>query len=246
MQPPAGRPVTQPSIGARIEQDLERKILSGAWPPGSRIPYEHQLMEQFSCSRMTVSKVLNGLSSRGLIVRRSRAGSFVASPSGERSILRIEDLAEVASRTNQIYRHLILKRQDRPATRRERADLRLAQKTRVLEVSCRHELDAVPVAWEERLIVLSTVSNAAFETFAAVAPGTWLLQHVPWTEAEHVISGLNAGADLAVQLKIAPGDACLELHRRTWLQGVVVTDVRLVYAASRYRFSGRFSPTTSR
>ena len=235
----------QPSIGARIEQDLERKILSGALPPGSRIPYEHQLMKQFGCSRMTVSKALNDLSSRGLIVRRHRAGSFVASPSVEHSILRIEDLAEVASRTNQSYRHRILKREERAATSHERGDLRLAHKTRVLEVCCRHELDAMPVAWEERLIVLSTVSNATFETFEAVAPGTWLLQHVPWTEAEHVISGLNAGADLAVQLKIAPGDACLELHRRTWLQGVLVTDVRLVYAASRYRFSGRFAPTSS-
>ena len=192
-----------------------------------------------------MSKVLNGLSGRGLIVRRNRSGSFVASPSGERSILKIEDLAEIASRTNQTYRHLILKRQERAATRKERADFGLSPRTRVLEVYCRHELDEVPIAWEERLIVLSTVSNAASETFEAAPPGTWLLQHVPWTEAEHVISGLNASPDLAAQLLIAPGDACLELHRRTWLQGALVTDVRLVYAASRYRFSGRFSPTSS-
>lgn len=236
----------QQSIGARIVQELERKILSGAWPPGSRIPYEHQLMEQFGCSRMTVSKVLNGLSDRGLIVRRSRAGSFVASPSGERSILQIEDLADIASRTNQTYRHLILKRRERASTREDRAGLGLDPKTRLLEVHCRHELDAVPIAWEKRLIVLSTVSDAATETFATMPPGTWLLKHVPWTEAEHVISGLNAGPDLASQLKIEPGDACLELHRRTWLQGAPVTDVRLIYAASRYRFSGRFSPNSAR
>ena len=234
------------SIGARIEQDLERKILSGAWPPGSRIPYEHQLMEQFSCSRMTVSKVLNGLSDRGLIVRRQRAGSFVASPSGERSIMEIEDLADIASRTGRIYRHLILKRLERTAARKERTELDLAAKSRVLEVCCRHELDAVPIAWEERLIVLSTVPDAATESFETVPPGTWLLRHVPWTEAKHVISGLNAGPEVAQQLNIVPWDACLELHRRTWLQGMPVTDVRQVYAASRYRFSGRFSPSSSR
>ena len=236
----------QLSIGARIERDLESKILSGAWPPGSRIPYEHQLMDQFGCSRMTVSKVLNELSARGLIVRRHRAGSFVASPSGERSIMRIEDLAEVASRNQQNYRHQILRRVPRAATAHERAALHLSPKARLLEIHCRQELDGLPVAWEERLIALGTVPNAAGESFAAIAPGTWLLQHVPWTEAEHVISGLNAGADLAGQLRIAAGDACLELHRRTWLQGALVTDVRLTYAASRYRFSGRFSPVSSR
>ena len=234
------------SIGARIEKDLERKILSGAWPPGSRIPYEHQLMEQFSCSRMTVSKVLNGLSDRGLIVRRQRAGSFVASPTGERSIMEIEDLADIASRTGQTYRHLILRLIERAATRKERSELDLVAKSRVLEVHCRHELDAVPIAWEERLVMLSTVPDAAMETFEAMPPGTWLLRHVPWTEAKHVISGLNADVELAEQLRITPRDACLELHRRTWLQGVPVTDVRQVYAASRYRFSGRFSPSSSR
>ena len=235
-----------PSIGARIQSDIEDKILSGAWPPGSRIPYEHELMAQYECSRMTVSKVLGTMSARGLIVRRKRAGSFVASPATERSILKIEDFADMAARAGQTYLHRVLHRQDRTASRQERVTLDLPVASRVLDIQTLHLLDRVPVALEERLVMLGTVPDAAAEAFDQAPPGSWLLRHVPWTEAEHVISALNATTSLSQTLAIGRGEACLKLHRRTWLQGALVTDVRLTYPASRYSFSGRFSPGGSR
>ena len=230
------------AIGARIEADIEGRILSGAWPPGTRIPYEHALMQQYGCSRMTVSKVLGAMSARGLIVRRRRAGSFVAMPASERSILKIEDFAEQARGAGQTYRHAVHRRRQRRLGAAEAAALHLPRASRVLDIQCRHEVDGIAVAWEERLIVLDTVPAAANETFLAIAPGSWLLRHVPWNEAEHVISACNADPKRAAQLCIGEGDACLELHRRTWLQGALVTEVRLIHPGTRYRFSGRFSP----
>mgnify|MGYP003695062823 FL=1 len=66
------------TLNQRIRSDLESRILSGEWAPGFRIPYEHELMEQYGCSRMTVNKVLTALAESGMIERRRRAGSFVA------------------------------------------------------------------------------------------------------------------------------------------------------------------------
>ena len=57
----------------RIRNDLEARIMSGDWPPGHRVPFEHELMETYSCSRMTVNKVLSALADAGLVVRRRRA-----------------------------------------------------------------------------------------------------------------------------------------------------------------------------
>ena len=64
----------------RIRSDIAERILSGEWPPGFRIPFEHELMADYDCSRMTVSKALAPLAERGMIVRRKRFGSFVARP----------------------------------------------------------------------------------------------------------------------------------------------------------------------
>ncbi len=233
------------SIAARIQQDLEEKIISGAWPPGVRVPYEHALMEQYGCSRMTVSKAMNELSGRGLIVRRGRAGSFVATPGVERSVLKIEDFADIAARDGQDYRHVLRKRRTRTLRSAEARRLGLSALARVVDIQCKHLLAGVEVAWEERLIFLGTVPQAEETDFEAVPPGTWLLAHIPWTEAEHVIGAIEASPQVAVELSIEAGQACLELHRRTWLRGALVTDVRLLYPGTRYRLSGRFSPNGS-
>ncbi len=54
-----------PSLHAQILADIEGRILSGEWQPGHRIPYEHELTEQYDCSRMTVSKALTQLMRAG-------------------------------------------------------------------------------------------------------------------------------------------------------------------------------------
>jgi GntR family histidine utilization transcriptional repressor len=51
--------------GERIRRDIEANILSGAWPPGYRIPFEHVLMQEYGCSRMTVSKAISALATAG-------------------------------------------------------------------------------------------------------------------------------------------------------------------------------------
>ena len=36
-----------PALYQRIRADLEEKIVSGRWPPGHRIPFEHELVETY-------------------------------------------------------------------------------------------------------------------------------------------------------------------------------------------------------
>ena len=78
----------------RIRRDIETAILSGELQPGARLPVEHELMHQYACARMTVSKALSALASVGLIDRRKRAGSFVARPKVHSMVLDIPDLEQ--------------------------------------------------------------------------------------------------------------------------------------------------------
>ena len=87
------------TLHERIRAVIEEQILTGAWRPGHRIPYEHELTAQFGCARMTVSKAIASLVDAGLIVRRRRAGSFVAQPRIHSAVLDIPDIqGEIASR----------------------------------------------------------------------------------------------------------------------------------------------------
>ena len=79
------------SLHKRILNDIEGHILSGEWPPGARIPFEHELSETYSCSRMTVNKALTQLAKSGLIERRRKAGSFVTRVPSRSVVLEISD-----------------------------------------------------------------------------------------------------------------------------------------------------------
>ncbi|MBB3772906.1 GntR family histidine utilization transcriptional repressor [Angulomicrobium tetraedrale] len=237
-------PLAEPNqtLSHRIRTDLEAKILSGDWAPGHRIPFEHELMAQYGCARMTVNKVIAGLVAAGLIERRRRAGSFVAQPRIHSAVLRIPDLpVEIAAR-GEIYRYQLIARKRRPVRQDDPAGLADEEGVEVLELTCLHYANGRPLALEQRLISLSTVPGAAEVDFATIAPGSWLLQHVPWTEAEHRISARAATARVAEALGVAKGAACLCLERRTWRSGETVTHVRQLFRGDAYDLVARFSP----
>ncbi|MBZ6074839.1 histidine utilization repressor [Microvirga puerhi] len=226
----------------RIRDDIEARIMSGEWPPGHRVPFEHELMAEYGCSRMTVNKVLSTLAANGLITRRRRAGSVVAEPSTQRAVLEIQDFALEAARAGMVYRFKILERAI------EKLDPAGAQRTglpvgtEMLSLTTLHLMDELPGAYEQRLIHLGTVPEAADEPFDTDPPGTWLLRRVPWTDAQHVVRAVNADSALARRLQIQTGAACLVLERRTWQAGAFVTEARITYPGERHHLVGRFSP----
>jgi GntR family histidine utilization transcriptional repressor len=228
----------------RIRDDIEARIMSGEWPPGHRVPFEHELMAEYGCSRMTVNKVLSTLAANGLITRRRRAGSVVAEPSTERAVLEIQDFALEAARTGAIYRFKILHRAVEPLDAAAAQRTGLPAGTKMLCLTTLHLTGGVPGAYEQRLINLATVPEAVDEPFDKDPPGTWLLRRVPWTDAEHIVRATNADSHLARQLRIQTGAACLMLERRTWQAGAFVTEARITYPGERHRLVGRFSPVT--
>jgi GntR family histidine utilization transcriptional repressor len=224
-----------------ISGEIEGRILSGEWPPGHRIPFEHELMVHYDCARMTVNKALAGLVKAGLIVRRQRAGSFVAHPRPPSAILDIPDIQADIERRGMAYAmRLLSKRRRKPA--RDEAETQLAGGGELLELICLHLGDERPFALEERLISLASVPEAAGVDFAETTPGGWLLGHVPWTEAEHRIAALSADRRLADLLDIEAGAACLALSRRTWRGGDHITHVVQYFPGTGFDLVARFTP----
>src|ERR1700722_2701090 len=95
----------KPTLYKQIRLDIERRILTGEWPPGYRIPFEHQLMARYGCSRMTVSKALSELTQADLIERRRRAGTFVRRPKFLSAVLNIPDIRAEINPLGPSHRH---------------------------------------------------------------------------------------------------------------------------------------------
>jgi DNA-binding GntR family transcriptional regulator len=75
-------------LHAQIRRELESRIRDGSWPPGTRVPTEAELGEQFGVSRITVQRALRDMADAGLVVRYRRRGTFVAQTAGEHNLLR--------------------------------------------------------------------------------------------------------------------------------------------------------------
>ena len=223
----------------RIRTDIESRILSGALTPGDRLPTEHALMAEYDCARMTVNKALSALSTAGLIDRRKRAGSFVAPPRLHSMILDIPDLKQEVLVRGQTYRFNLLERATRRAGPGDHDYPELGP-GRILSVVGLHSANRQELAIERRGVNLRAVPEIEHATFEQEPPGTWLLNNVPWTEAETRISATAADAGTASLLHLKIGAPLLQIERRTWRGEDQITSVRQSFRADAYDLFARF------
>ncbi len=228
----------------RIRADIEARIRSGEWAPGHRAPTEAELMEAYGCSRMTVNKAMIALVEAGLIVRRKRAGSFVARPKVHAPVLNIPDIQSEIVARGEAYAFRLLSRTVRLADRDSPEEVELAAGGKLLALDGVHDAGGRPFALERRLVSLKAVPEIAKADFSTHPPGAWLLEHVAWTEAESRISAVNADADDARLLALDEGAACLVVDRRTWREGQHVTRVRQIFPGEAYDLVARFGPSS--
>ncbi|MDB5524385.1 MAG: histidine utilization repressor [Rhizobium sp.] len=231
------------SLHQRIVNDIEGKILSGEWTPGQRIPFELELAAQYNCSRMTVNKAMTQLARSGLVERRKKSGSFVIQPHAQSAVLEIRDIKLEVESLGKPYRYELSERHRRKANPEDRDLLGLSAVGQVVAITGLHHAGDRVFCLEDRVINLSAVPEAAEEKFDRIAPGTWLLQQVPWSAAEHRIKAVEADEDVALALDIPAGAACLVVERRTSMNGVFVTHVRLTYLGSSHELIARFTPS---
>lgn len=228
------------SLYQQIRLAIEQKIFSKEWLPGHRIPYEHELMVQFNCSRMTVSKAISLLVEAGLLERNRKAGTFVVHPTGHTATLRIPDIRKAVQDAGHHYHYQLVNLVRRRSTPADIRRLGLDQSTDIIEIDSVHLADTRPFAFEERLINLKTEPEAADVDFAVIPPSIWLLSHVPWTNAEHDIEAIGADAGLANTFGIEPGAPCLRLERRTWGARGTITHAFQTFPADALKLHARF------
>ena len=244
--PNSGNPDTreQAPLHRRIRRDIETQIMAGALKPGDRIPFEHELMRQYECSRMTVNKALSALAAAGLIGRQRGIGSVVAQPRIHMAALAIPDIRdEIVARGFQ-YGLRLLAREILPGSTIDEQQMQLPQGGDVLSLRCLHIADQRAFAVEDRLISLAAVPDALDVDFGHTPPGSWLLAHVPWTEARHKILATQA-AELAAVLDVEPQTACLILERKTWRAGRSITHVRHTFPADCFDLTAHFTSDAS-
>lgn len=212
-----------------VKEAVLGRIRSGELKPGDMIPKEEDLARDFGCARMTAHRALRELAEEGVIERRKRAGSRVALQTGRSALFEIPRVDKEIEATGARYGYRLLERKMTQPAALPRARLELAPKDRALKLVCLHSASNTPFQLEERWINLKAIPAAAEESFETASPNLWLLNALPWSEVEHVVSALNASRWAAEHLEVPEGEALLLVERRTWNEGGVITYARFLH-----------------
>ncbi len=226
---------------AAVKASLKLRIAQGGWQPGTRLPSERELVQEFGCARMTVHRALRELEEEGLIERRQGLGSFVAELHPISNLLRVRDIAEEIAERGHAHATRICSLSSGAADAPTAAAMRLAVGTAVFRAQLVHLENGVPIQFEDRYVNPALAPDLLAHDFTRVTPSFVLFEHAPLTEAEQVVEATLATPALAQRLEVAVGSALLMVSRRTVSQGTVASVARLYHPGARYRLVGSFS-----
>ncbi len=178
---------TADTLHQRILREIEERILSGALRPGDRIPSEHELADQYGCSRMTINKAITQLAKAGLPRAPAPRWHLRAAAAGDLGGAGGAHRGERGGGTGPAVSLRAHRLSQRQATREECDRLELASGAEVLAITCLHRAGDRPFCLEERLINPAAIGDSPALDVERVSPGAWLLEHVPWRVAEHAI-----------------------------------------------------------
>jgi GntR family transcriptional regulator, histidine utilization repressor len=221
-----------------VQTELLRRINEREWPPGSLVPNEADLAEEFGCVRTTVNRAMRDLAEAGLLDRRRKAGTRVALHPTSRVVLDIPIIRLEVEQRNAAWRYGLLDQQVCGAPAHIAGRLALEPQARMRHVRSLHFADNHPFLHEDRWINLAAVPKAEKADFSSVNANEWLIQNAPYTSGDISFSAMNADNTLAELLESPEGAAIFVVDRITWNKGEPVTSVRLSYAPG-YRMNTR-------
>lgn len=221
-----------------VKASVLSRIRNNTWPPGTTMPREIELAEDFGCARATVNRAMRELAEDGILDRKRKAGTRVkASPTRQAKFV-IPVIREEIESTGVDYRYALVKREKPKTPDWLRARIDLDPAAEVLHLQCMHYGGNRPFQFEERWINLQAVPQAETNDFKMVGPNDWLVNEVPFTDAELTFSATNATTEIADFLTVPTGEGLFTIERTTWLDGIPVTYARL-YFARGYRMTTR-------
>ena len=216
----------------RLQRALRDAINSRVLSPDDALPPERDLAEEFSVSRITVRKALDGLVGEGLLTRRQGAGTFVAARV-EKNFSKLSSFTEDMAARGRKAHSVWLSRARGAVTPEESMAMGLSPGTAVYRFSRIRYADNVTMALE-----YSTVPADALVSAEAV--GTSLYEALEQTGNRPVraLQRLRAvlfTAEQADLLGVKEKDAGLLIERRGFLaEGQAVELTRSYYRGDAY------------
>lgn len=200
---------------AQLRDELRAGILDGRLQPHAKLPSESEMTAAYGVSRITVRQALGDLQKEGLIVRLQGKGAYVSQPQASQQLNRLEGLAEALAPQGQAVHSKRLAMKQLRAPAEVAAQLQLAARTELWQLSTLRYLDRQPLSVNvshfipglgERIARIDLSGRDLIEVLERD-----LGQRVARAEVE--IHAVPMPAREAKLLRVAVGEPALRVHR---------------------------------
>ena len=218
----------------KVKNYVLKHISSGAWPPGHRIPSERKLVETLGINRITIDKGIKELIQEGKVIRVRGSGTYVSERRPQSDLFEIRNIAdEIRSRGHSYGNYVHCLQLDEVDSSITDA-LGLSVGTRIPHSVIVHLENGIPIQIEDRYVNPLIALNYLQADFKKITPNRYLSGIAAVEKAEHNIEAIIPDEEIQHLLKIEATDACIKLHRRTWVADGIFTVGWLIYPSCRY------------
>ncbi len=145
------------------------RVEAGEWSPGTYLPPETRLAEEYGVAVGTLRKALLDMAAEGVVVRRQGKGTVVATHDSDAVLFRFFNLRRADGSTLRPESR-VLSRTKRSASDQERAALVLGSASEVICITRIRDGDGAPIIFEH--IVLDAARFGALEHTPESLPNT--------------------------------------------------------------------------
>jgi len=223
-----------------IKDFILARIDAGQWAEGDQVPSENELAREFKVARMTVNRALRELTAEQVLTRVQGAGTFVAQPKYESTLVAIRSISDEIVARGHRYRADVLEIGSRRADAALAAEMQIGEDAIVYHSRVLHFENDAPVQLEERWVHPAAAPGYLAQDFTRTTPNQYLVRVAPLQRVEYRIEALAPAGDTRTRLAMTEAEPCLVLHRRTWSRAIVASVANLWHPGSRYRFTGHF------
>lgn len=235
----ATAPIFEKTTFRDVMAEILHRITEGPWGPGTLLPGEVELAEEFRCSRTTMNRALREVTELGFLDRKRKAGTRVRMAPIRQARFEMPIVRTEVEKTGASYRYALVSREILVAPDWLRARMNLSVGSEVVHLVCLHSANGEAFQLEDRWINGAALPQALQQDFAAIGPNEWLVATVPFSEVE--ISFLAAAADAVTvaHLDHKLGEPVFCVERATWWQNAAITLVTLSHRRG-YRMTTRY------
>lgn len=236
-----------PTKRATVAQAIRDAITAGAYEPGTKLPSENELAQEYSASRETIRVALTTLAHEGWIFTEQGRGAVVRD---RRALVRVAGAQPAHHERGQAHQSQLAEA--------EQAGMPPSIRTKIyMEFADQHTAAALEIPTNEEVLVRDVVTSIGSEVIQLATsryPRT-LTRDTPieqedtgaggvlgrFEDAGHTIAGHTervslhrASADEAAALRAPAGSACLRIERITRSNTGRVLEVATMILVDRY------------